>query len=159
MPKAGREREKPAVPSVLPPFLTPRARRNPSGLVTHLWRSGLGLGFFPFVFRKRFTNCFEHGGADAVRKRFLSLFTAGLAFILCPASFSVISFSVGSVSVSQCFPQPAAPLPPNMTSVTKPPWGFIFTLAVSFHVVRFSFFPLAVRRLLCRGSKRVPGCS
>lgn len=58
-----------------------------------------------------------------------------------PASFSVISFLVGSVSISECFPQPATPPPPNMTSVTKPLWGFIFTLAVLFRMVRLVSFP------------------
>lgn len=69
--KAGLEGEKPGVPSVPPrqsllPSLL-RARRKLLALVTHSWRSGPGLGFFfSFVFRKRFTNCFEHGGAGGV---------------------------------------------------------------------------------------------
>lgn len=120
----------------------PQARRKQFGLVTHSWRSGPGLGiFFPFVFRKRFTNCFEHGGAGSVRKRLLSPFAAGLALILCPASSSVISVSVGSMSISECFPQAATPPPPNLTSVTKPPRGFIFTPAVWFRAVSLVSFP------------------
>lgn len=69
VPKARLEREKCGVPSVLPSFSSPpQACRKLLGLVTHSWRSGLGLGFFffPFVFRKQFTNCFEHGGAGGV---------------------------------------------------------------------------------------------
>jgi len=146
MPKAVLEREKPGVPSALPGSLLlspPQAGRKQLGLVTHSWRSGLGLGFFffPFVFRKRFTNCFEHGGAGSVRKRLLSLFTAGLVLILCPASFPAISFLVGSVSISECFPQPATPPPPNTTSGHQATSGLYFYSSRLVSRGEIGFFP------------------
>lgn len=49
VPKVRLEREKCGVPSVLPSFSSPpQACRKLLGLVTHSWRSGLGLGFFFF---------------------------------------------------------------------------------------------------------------
>lgn len=121
VPEAGLESEKPGVPSALPrqpPFLTPplQACRKLLSLVTHLWRSGLGLGlFFPVCLGNSLQTALSTGELVACERGF---FTAGLTVILCPASFSVISFLAGSMSISECLPQPATLLLPNTTSVT-----------------------------------------